>query len=163
MPVVVLNMFAKVRLFEPGDAKALARVYYEAVHLGTADHYDAAQRRAWAEKVPETGAWRVRLQSQTTFVAETGSRLVGFMTIDAGGHIDLAFVAPDIIGKGIAKALYDRVETEALRLGLERLDTAASHLARPFFERQGWDVVREQSVTRGEVSLTNFVMEKHLV
>lgn len=156
-------MHPKIRLFGPDDAEALARVYYESVHFGTVDCYDVAQRRAWVEKVPETEEWRDRLRTQTTFVAENGSRLVGFMTLDAGGHIDLAFVAPDVIGRGVAKALYDRVEAEALRIALKRLDTAASHLARPFFERQGWDLVREQLVTRGEVSLTNFVMEKHLV
>jgi len=156
-------MSPTIRAFEPDDAAALARIYFESVHSGTVDHYDAAQRRAWADNVPETGAWRDRLQSQTTFVADIGARSVGFMTPDAGGHIDLAFVAPDVIGRGIAKALYDRIETEALRLGLKRLDTAASHLARPFFERQGWGVVREQSVMRRSVSLTNFVMEKHLI
>lgn len=161
--VLGLNMIANIRLFEPEDAEATARIFYETVHLGTRDFYDDAQRRAWAKKIPETAAWHDRLQSQTTFVALIGSRPVGFMAIDADGHIDLVFVAPDVIGRGVAKALYDHVEAEALRLGLDRLDTAASHLARPFFERQGWIVVQEQAVKRGDVSLTNFVMEKYLI
>jgi len=85
------------------------------------------------------------------------------MTLDDHGHIDLAFVVPDLIGKGVARALYERVEAEALRRGIGRLDTEASHMARRFFDRQGWSVVRQQSVAKGDVSLTNFIMEKRLV
>lgn len=84
------------------------------------------------------------------------------MTMDGDGHIDLAFVVPDLIGKGVARALYERVEAEALRRGIGRLDTEASYLAQRFFKRQGWSVIRQQSVVMGHVSLTNFVMEKHL-
>ena len=38
--------------------------------------------------------------------------------------------------------------------------THASITARPFFERRGWRVVKEQRVERRGVALTNFVMEK---
>ncbi|NNJ75056.1 MAG: GNAT family N-acetyltransferase [Anderseniella sp.] len=54
---------------------------------------------AWSEKVPDTDEWRERLQSQHSFVAQLNTRLVGFMTLDGDGHIDLAFVVPDLIGK----------------------------------------------------------------
>ncbi|WP_337660437.1 GNAT family N-acetyltransferase [Anderseniella sp. Alg231-50] len=144
------------------DVCETAQIFYDAVRQGAAGYYDADQRAAWAEKVPETDQWRDRLFKQQTFVAQLDTRLAGFMTLDAGGHIDLAFVAPDLIGKGIARALYEKVEAEALRLDIRRLDTEASHMARRFFERQGWWVVRQQSVQMGDVSLTNFVMEKRL-
>jgi putative acetyltransferase len=138
---------------------ATARLYYDAVHGGTGDHYDAKQRRAWAPAVPETDAWADRLAAQTVFVAEQGDRLVGFMTLEAGGCIDLAFVAPDCTGRGIAAALYDRIVAAARDKGLTRLTADASHLLRPFLERRGWVVVREQTVERDGVALTNFAME----
>ncbi len=85
------------------------------------------------------------------------------MTLAAEGYIDLAFVAPDAIGHGIGKALYDAILSEASNLGVPRLHAEASHLARPFFERQGWSVVKSQTVTRGDdVAIPNFVMEKIL-
>ncbi len=152
----------KVRKFKDADAEATARIFFDAVRLGAARHYDECQRKAWAEKVPDTRGWLARLQSQHTYVAEMNSRPVGFMTVDDAGHIDLAFVAPDQMGKGASDALYAAVEAEAVRKGIRRLDTAASHLARSFFERQGWSVVKQQAVTRAEIELTNFVMEKQL-
>ena len=84
------------------------------------------------------------------------------MTLRADGLIDLAFVAPDVAGQGVAKPLYDAIEAEAKGRGLARLHAEASLLARPFFERQGWSVVGRQSVERDGVALTNFVMEKAL-
>lgn len=152
----------EIREFTDSDVGATAQIFFDAVRLGTTEYYDDRQRRAWAAKVPDNDEWRERLQSQHSYVAQLNTKLVGFMTLAGNGHIDLAFVAPDLIGKGVARALYERVETEALRLGIRRLDTDASYLARRFFERQGWSVLRQQSVSMGEVSLTNFAMEKHL-
>ncbi len=152
----------KVRKFEAADAGATAQIYFDAVRFGAAGHYDERQRKAWTEKVPDTRQWLTRLNSQHTFVAEVNSEPVGFMTVDDAGHIDLAFVAPDQMGTGVADALYAAVEAQALQTGAGRLDTAASHLARSFFARHGWSVVKQQSVTIGEVELTNFIMEKNL-
>jgi len=41
-------------------------------------------------------------------------------------------------------------------------DEDAETTARLFFERQGWSVVRRQTVWRGGIALTNFAMEKVL-
>lgn len=151
-----------IRRFRDDDAEATARVFFDAVHLGAKGHYDEAQRRAWVPQPPAGARWRGRLRTQSTLVAERDGRVIGFMTLRPDGYIDLAFVAPEFIGRGVAKRLYDAIHEEAMTLGLRRLYSEASHLARPFFERQGWSVVRAQSVERDGVSLTNFVMEKVL-
>ena len=151
-----------IRPFKDTDAAAAARIFYEAVHQGAAGHYDERQRDAWAKQIPETEPWRQRLRSQHTYVAEADSELIGFMTLDDSGHIDLAVVSPAWIGKGIARALYERIERHAIDLGLQQLTTEASHMARRHFERQGWSVVNQQTVERHQVSLVNFLMQKQL-
>ena len=151
-----------IRPFRDDDASAAAQIFFNSVRLGTRDYYDEAQRVAWAPRVPEATKWLDRLKSQTVFVAERNGSVVGFMTLAAEGYIDLAFVAPDAIGQGIGKQLYEAILTEALNLGVPRLHAEASHLARAFFERQGWSVVESQFVTRRDVAIPNFVMEKYL-
>ena len=123
-----------IREFSDGDATATAHIFFDAVRLGTTEYYDDRQRNAWAERVPDPDEWRGGLQSQHSFVAQLNSRLVGLMTLDDHGHIDLAFVVPDLIGKGVARALYERIEAEARRHGIRRLDTDASYPARRFFD-----------------------------
>jgi len=155
-------MQVTVRRFEDRDAEATARIYFDAVRVGARDYYDEVQRRAWASSIPETPPWRARLKSQTSFVAERDGAVTGFMTLKSDGCIDLAFVTPEAMGTGVARQLYERLLAEAAAMGLRRLHTEASYLARPFFERQGWSVVKQQTVERDGVALTNFVMEKHL-
>ena len=105
----------RVRKFVDDDVRATGQIFFDSVRLVAAEYYDERQRNAWAAKVPNDDEWRKRLQSQHSFVAQLNTRLVGFMTLDDHGHIDLAFVVPDLIGKGVARALYERVEAEALR------------------------------------------------
>jgi putative acetyltransferase len=66
------------------------------------------------------------------------------------------------VGRGVGGLLYEAVEREARGKGLVRLSTEASITARPFFERRGFCIVREQTVSRRGVSMTNFFMEKDL-
>jgi putative acetyltransferase len=152
-----------IRPFRDDDAGAAAQIFFDSVRLGTQDYYDEAQRHAWAPRVPETAMWLDRLKPQTVFVAERQGRVVGFMSLTAEGCIGLAYVAPDTIGQGIGKALYDAILSEAENIGVPKLTAQASHLARAFFERQGWSVVKSQTVTRGDdVAIPIFVMEKNL-
>ncbi len=117
--------------------------------------------------MPAPEDWRAQLAGHWGVVAEVPDAagepaVVGFMTLRADGCVDLAFVAPVGIGQGVGGRLYEVVETEARRRGLERLCAEASRMARPLFERRGWRVVRRQTVERGGVALENFVMEKVL-
>ena len=88
--------------------------------------------------------------------------MVGFMSLEPQGRIDLAYVAPRVVGSGVAWRLYQALEAEARRRGLMGLRTEASLSARPFFERQGWQVEAEQEVERDGISLRNFRMSKQL-
>jgi putative acetyltransferase len=151
-----------IRRFRKADAAATARVFYDSIHNATRAFYDAAQRRAWAPRIPGTDAWRARIAPQIAFVAERDGAVIGFMTLRSDGHLDLAFVAPDAVGQGVAKALYDAILSEAYTAGLDRLTTEASLMARPFFARQGWTVLREEAVERDGVTLMRFRMELDL-
>jgi len=152
-----------VREFCRDDAGPTAQIFYDAVHEGAASHYSVKQLNAWVGKVPNTDWWFRRLSPQTVLVAEIGGRTVGFMTLDEEAQeIDLAFVAPDFIGHGVAWHLYRDLIGIAVEKGISTLRAHASFLARPFFERQGWSVITEQNLHVRGISLTNFLMERDL-
>lgn len=70
-------------------------------------------------------------------------------------------------GAGPARRLAERLlagalEREARDRGAHAVRTFASITARPFFERRGYVVLRENAVVRAGVQLTNFLMEKGL-
>lgn len=126
-----------IRPLRPDDGPLAARVLFDAVREGTKGHYTEAQRRAWAGEAPDPQGWRDRFWGVEGFAAEQDGRLVGFMTIAGTGYIDLAFVAPELLGQGVGWRLYRAVDARARELGATALTTEASRMARPFFERQG--------------------------
>ena len=151
-----------IRELREDDLIQTAQVFFDAVQFGTTQHYSQRQKNAWAPDVPELGTWRERLLSQTVVVAELDGKIIGFMTLKSDGCIDLAFVAPEFMGQGVATKLYASVLLSANSSGIDKLVTEASYLARPFFERQGWSVKREQTKFINDVELVNFLMEKNL-
>lgn len=153
----------RLRTGQRRDAFAAWMLFYDAVHDGTARHYTARERTAWAPSRQAPDNWDKTFLRGTCIVAESlGGRLLGFMTLGEDGYLDLAYVAPKAMGRGVAGALYDRIEKQALSDGLAMLSTEASHLARSFFLRRGWHQDARQDVIRNGVALTNFRMSRAL-
>ncbi|MGB6430642.1 MAG: GNAT family N-acetyltransferase [Candidatus Acidiferrales bacterium] len=138
----------------------MARVFTESVHAIGAKDYSPEQLAAWAPEPPDTEYWRSQLSRLTGFVAELDSDVVGFVTFSLDGHIHHLYVHSLHQRRGVASALYWRVEEEALASGVRRIFTEASITARPFFERVGFHVVAPQEVVRRGVGLTNYRMER---
>jgi putative acetyltransferase len=153
----------KIRDYDAQDAPQITRLFYETVRsVNRADYYSEEQVEAWAPSVPNPQEWHARMNTRRTLVAEEGGEVVGFAELEGDGHLDMLYVRGNAVGRGIGRQLYRAVEQEARTLGLKRIFTEASITARPFFERQGFRVVRKQTVSPRGVPMTNFMMEKPL-
>lgn len=152
-----------IHRFRAGEGDLLGQLFHRSVHEGATRTYDAAQRAAWSPAPPQGPDWENRLAAAITLVAWAGREPVGFMTlVPETGYLDLAFVAPEMQGQGVAAMLYGLLERCARRRGLDRLTTDASELARRFFLRQGWQDGPRQRVERHGVALHNYPMAKPL-
>ena len=96
----------EVRSYAPEDAAPLAEVYHKAVREGAAKAYRPEQVAAWSPEVPRGDHWAERLGAADTVVAVEAQDHVGFMTMDARGYLDLAFVVPDVMGTGVADPVH---------------------------------------------------------
>jgi putative acetyltransferase len=101
--------------------------------------------------------------TRPTWVAVVDRAIAGFSDLECTGHIDILFVHPRYQRMGVANALLDRVEREALAQNLVFINTDASITARPFFEARGFEIVRIQGVEVRGARLNNFRMQKRLV
>lgn len=145
------------------DIADLTDVFFRAVREGALGPYSETECAAWAPCRPTPEYWAKRIEGLDTIVADQDGKIVGFMAWNKGdGDLDLAFVLPEMRGKGVTNAIYAMVENRARSQGAPRLHAHASHLAKPFFMRQGWDVLRENQVDLEGICLTNWVMEKSL-
>jgi putative acetyltransferase len=151
-----------IRDYRPADAEVLTRLFHDTIHSTGLREYSEAQVAAWSPALPDAARWHARMSSRHTFVAEDAGALLGFAELETNGHFDMLYVAKEAVGKGVGGALCDAVEARARVLDIARLFTEASKLARPVFERKGYTLIAEQTVTPNGVPLTNYRMEKIL-
>lgn len=153
-----------VRTHTEADAESLARIFHSAVHNIDESLYSPAQKNAWSPEVTaeRIAHWQSRIETTRPFVAEYQDRVVGFIELEANGHIDCFYTNPSVHRKGIGQMLFQQAVNEARGFGLKTLYVEASHIAKPFFEKNGFTTERENTVSINGVSLTNFIMHFNL-
>ncbi|MEE4187859.1 MAG: GNAT family N-acetyltransferase [Roseobacter sp.] len=151
----------RIRWADEQDADALAQVFFDAVRKGPSP-YTEAERAAWLPDAPELPQWRKRIGQLHTAVAQVDGTYAGFMTIEPGGYIDLAFILHRFRGQGVFRALYTQIEEWALTQGEPRLWTFASLTAQAPFKAMGFAVINQKTVERSGQHLRRAQMEKVL-
>ncbi|WLQ12309.1 GNAT family N-acetyltransferase [Hahella aquimaris] len=143
-------------------AVAVADLFHGAVHGVDSQMYTPEQREAWAPTPPDYDKWKARLDIKKPFLAISDGRLLGFIELEADGHIDCLYTHVEFQRRGVAARLYQRLEREAIDAGMTRLYVEASRAARPFFESKGFVTTQLNEIQRNGQILVNFTMEKKL-
>lgn len=121
----------KVRPAAAADVTALAELAARAYRAGFAGILEEE-----ALAIRHAGFFRERFVSgwELITVAADGERLLGFAQV-TDGHIDMLFVAPDVVRRGVGAALLQHAE----RNGATSLECFRDNAgARAFYERHGW-------------------------
>jgi putative acetyltransferase len=145
-----------IRGYQTSDCKELAALFYNTVHIVNAKDYSKKQLDAWATGQIDLEKWNQSFQEHYCVVAVDNNIIAGFGDIDRTGYLDRLYIHADYQGKGVATDICNVLEKEVHG----SIITHASITARPFFEKRGYKVVKEQQVERVGVFLTNFVMIK---
>ena len=149
-----------IRPFKTADAPALRALKYATIRQVNRKDYTEQQLLAWAPDEYDEADWLQRISAMNLLVATLDGVIVGFADVQDDGYIDHFFCHSDYQGQGIGKALMNEILAISQLKSVKRLYSHVSITARPFFERYGFYVVREQQVDiRGKI-LTNFVMER---
>lgn len=155
-------MTIQIRPYKPLDAWRVTEIFYNSVHAIDDRFYSLQEINAWAQLPVDYLGWRKRLDAHRVDVAEIDGEVVGFAAMEPDGYIDWIYTHSDFQRRGVAGGLYTCLEQRARAEGVSRLTVHASHVARPFFERQGFVVLAQNEVERNGVRLTNWLMEKTL-
>lgn len=150
-------MDIQIRKYKSADCAQMAKLFYDTVHTVNARDYTKQQLDAWAEGQVDLDAWNESFLKHETIVAVCGKEIVGFGDMAEDGYLDRLYVHKDFQGRGIGSVICDFLERAC---DAPKFTTHASITAKPFFEAQGYRVMKKQQVERLGVKLTNFAMEK---
>lgn len=152
-----------IRNYNETDIEEITALFYDTVHHINTKDYTLEQVNAWASGNIDTAAWNRSFLEHYSIVAVENGIILGFGDVDNTGYLDRLFVHKDYQGKGVATCICNELENHIRKLGVMNMVTHASITARPFFERSGFIMVKEQQVERKGILLTNFIMEKQLL
>jgi putative acetyltransferase len=148
------------RLYRPEDFYAAIAVFQCAVRGIASKDYDQQQILAWSQV--DRQCWQQRLNDSEVWLAEIDRRIVGIISLEAVGHLDLLFTDAEYQRRGVATALYSTLEQWARENGVTSMVTEASITAKPFFIHQGFDVIAQQLVQVRGQAFINYQMQKVL-
>lgn len=137
------------------DCQEIVTLFTETVYKINRQDYTRAQCDAWTSSSHDLERWQRLLQAHDSVVAVEKGKIIGFGDIDETGYLDHLYVHHEYQRQKVATKICDYLERNA-----EMITTHASITARPFFEKRGYHVVRQQQVSRDGQLLTNYVMIK---
>lgn len=149
-----------VRSYKRSDCSELAKIYYNTIHKVNIKDYNEDQVNAWApaSSLQLTG-WSKKWEKLPPWVAIINEQIVGFTEFENSGYIDCFYCHYQYQGKGIGKALMKHIKNIANDNGISRIWAEVSITAKPFFESQGFRIIKKQMVNLRGVKLVNFVMD----
>lgn len=150
----------EIRKYRVEDLEEIVQLFNETIQTVNRKDYSQEQVEVWSNRyvhLRENSAFFERLY---TIVAVEGKQIVGYGNIDETGYLDHLFVHKDFQNQGVATVICDELEMYAKKIGIQKISVHASITAKPFFEKRGYAVKKEQQVEMEGVKLTNYVMEK---
>ncbi len=154
----------RIRAYEARDADGVALVFRRSIAaLGPRD-YSPEQVAAWGARAPDAAGFHARATDGRVFIvlANTDDRPVAFADLEADGHIDMLYAAPEVAGTGHVLLLYATLEAIARQRGMTRLYSEASEAALRFFVKRGFLQLHRRDLTIGDVAIHNYAVEKRL-
>ena len=152
-----------IRRLTAQDISEMHALFRTTVLAVNSKDYTKEEVEDWASCGDSVEHWKELLAENDYVGALDGQgNIIGFSSMNAEGYLHSMFVHKDWQGKGVATLLLSEVEKMARGYGVHKICVEVSITARPFFEKLGYRVVKEQKARANRLWLTNYVMEKTL-
>lgn len=143
------------------DIPALQELFRNTVLYVNSKDYTQEETADWASCGSSMEHWKELLTKHHFIVAlDAQGKIIGFSSMNAEGYMHAMFVHKDRQGKGVATRLLAEVEKMAREYEVQKIWAEVSITAKPFFEKHGYRIIKEQKAKANRLYLTNYVMEK---
>jgi putative acetyltransferase len=140
----------------------LIKLFYETVHCVNAEDYTKDQLDTWAPEKIDTEKWESRIKNNYVIVATDRNKVIEFGELSPEGCIDMLYVYKDYLRQKVGYKLLKCLIQKAKKLGLTEVFAEASIIAKPFFEKRGFELMEKQVKTFNGADFVNFKMKKRI-
>ncbi|MDQ2819581.1 MAG: GNAT family N-acetyltransferase [Pseudomonadota bacterium] len=130
-----------LRIAVAGDEQSVCELLRRAIAEGCApDHRDQPDvLEHWlANKTPQTVRGWMASPSNYMLVADSGVQLLGVALLNQAGKLALCYVDPDMLKRGVGRAMLEAVEVQARSWNISKLFLHSPASASGFFARLGY-------------------------
>lgn len=159
-----MNTNFTIRVAQKSDITDLMNLFQNTILTINRRDYSQAEVEDWASCGVNPLKWEGMIETHYFIVALNQQlQIVGFSSITPLGYLHSMFVHKDFQNRGVATLLLEEIERYAAVHQMVRITSEVSITARPFFEKQGYQVEVEQKCKANQLTMTNFVMAKGLI
>jgi len=151
-----------IRFATIADIPSLKSLYFDTITNINTQDYNEAQISAWASTAENIASLENKIEEEYFIVSENDTGIItGFISLDEQkGYLDVLYVHKDFQRMGVASMLLKSLLEKVNQMNIAEITTDASLTAKPFFEKNGFIVIKEQMVVVKGVSMINFKMKR---
>lgn len=155
-------MDIKILKYQSKYSNDLVDIFYDSVHSIDPLFYSQEEKSAWARHPKDYSKWGLKFEESQPLIALYEKSPIGFIELLDTGYIDCFYIKPEYQKIGVGNLLYSASLEKAKSLQLTQLKVNASLVAKKFFLKKDFSVIRKNEVLRDNQRLINFSMEKFL-
>lgn len=100
-----------------GDLPSIQDIFIASVEQISPIHYTPSQIKAWTSSIHNIKRWHRIVNEQYFVIAMHHLEPVGFGSLDKGNHIDMMYVHPKHVERGLGSMILDALEQNSVELG----------------------------------------------
>ena len=131
-------MIMNIRLGKISDTEKISQTHKASIRTLCKDNYSSENIKNWTS-ILNPKIYKNAIKEKFLIVAEQSNIICGFGIIDVNSsEICAVYIHPDHTGKGIAKNILSKLESFALKKGINCLNTCSTINARGFYKHCGY-------------------------
>ena len=136
----------KLKQITKKDQLKLKEVYFDSVSSIDENIYSKEHKFAWASQAWENSEFQKSLFKGIGFKLICNNNIIGFATRYPENRLSLLYVRGDYKRKGIGTIILNSVEIDALKSGINKLNTEASLISYKLLLKRKWEIDRKEKI-----------------
>lgn len=144
------------------DLPLMQRLFYQTVTMYGSKIFTKSEIKIYSRLATNKNYWVTKFEKDFIYNAKLNGEIVGSFSMDHMGVIEYVFVHQNYQGKGIAKDLYSTIEEIARESNIKTLTTQINLLTKSFFEKNGFEIVKNEVEVVGGEKIVSYSGVKQL-